>query len=295
MLPFEPHDAAFNRVNALYLAHAAEIAYLRAPSNAADERLGLDAKPFFNQLTRTRGFLGVCETHAVLAFRGTNPTTLPNWLTDVVVKLVTTSDYDGRVHHGFNSALRQSWKHLERQIARIGDRPLYLTGHSLGGALAVLAACRLAKDGLAPRAIYTFGSPRVGDRAFCAGYRLPTYRIVNRLDLVPQMPLASVKRLLPDKLRLTNEKILGALKRMAAKFPCYGHVRTLVYIDAGGTIHLDANHEPWTASAVAKAISMRGQAFVDGVSDHLISNYIRGLETGEIREADRPARRRSAT
>ena len=91
-LTFHPEDSSFNRANALYLAHAADVAYLRAPGAAAMERLGLKAIAFRNKVTRTRGFLGVCDTHAVLAFRGSDPVTLPNWLTDMVVELVDTRD-----------------------------------------------------------------------------------------------------------------------------------------------------------------------------------------------------------
>src|SRR2546430_11458794 len=108
-LPFHPHASSFNRVNALYLAHASDVAYHRAPGRAAMERLGLKTIAFRNKITRTRGFLGVCDTHAVLAFRGTDPVTLPNWLTDMVVKLVECDEYHGRVHHGFSSVLRRTW------------------------------------------------------------------------------------------------------------------------------------------------------------------------------------------
>lgn len=288
--PFEPEVSAFSLTNALYLAHASSIAYERAPATLAHEQLGLKTMAFFHQLTRTRGFLGVCETHAVLAFRGTNPLTLPNWFTDVVVKLVDSDHSHGRVHRGFNSALRRTWTKIERCLEHIQDRPLFLTGHSMGGALAMLAGCRLAKDGLAPKAIYTFGSPRVGDRAFCTGYTLPTYRVVNRLDLVPEMPIASVKRLLPTKPRILNDKLLDKLKRSASKVRCYGHVRTLVYIHRDGTITPDAQVEPWHVEAVARAIATRGKSFLEGVTDHLISNYIRGL-SGTVTEAP-PTKRR---
>jgi dienelactone hydrolase len=275
---FDPHDPSFNRVNALYLAHASDVAYQRGPVIAAQERLGLKAVAFRHKVTRTRGFLGVCDTHAVLAFRGSDPLTLPNWVTDAVVKLVEREEYDGRVHHGFSAALRHTWYKIERILDFAADKPLFLTGHSMGGAMAVLTACRLAKMGRAPAAVYTFGSPRVGDRAFCAGYRLPTYRVVNGLDLVPEMPLASMKRLLPAQARLTNHRILRGLKRVAARVPCYGHVRTFVYIDRDGAIIPDADVEPWHTHAVALAIATRGKSFHEGVTDHLIANYIRGLE-----------------
>jgi hypothetical protein len=161
----------------------------------------------------------------------------------------------------------------------------------MGGALAVLTACKLANKGCPPVATYTFGAPRVGDRNFCAGYTLPTYRVVNRLDLVPEMPLASVKRLLPEKPRFTNDRILGKLRQMARQVPCYGHVKTFVYIDRDGVIITDADVEPWHAHAVARAIATRGKSFLEGVTDHLISNYIRGLE-GEISKKQTGVRRR---
>ena len=288
---FNPHDIAFSRVNALYLAHASDIAYHRAPATTAKERLGLGAIAFCNKVTRTRGFLGVCDTHAVLAFRGSDPVTLPTWVTDVVVRLVERGEYQGRVHLGFSSALKHTWDKVESVLEAAENKPLFLTGHSMGGALAVLTACRLAKMGRPPMAVYTFGAPRVGDRTFCAGYSIPTYRIVNRLDLVPEIPLASVKRLLPAKVRLADGKILGKIKQLAGRVPCYGHVKTFVYIDRDGVITAGAEVEPWHMHAVARAIATRGKSFHEGITDHLISNYIRGLE-GQVGKKQTGVRRR---
>ena len=290
-LKFHPHEASFDRANALYLAHASDVAYQRSPAAAARDRLGLDAVGFVNKVTRTRGFLGVCDTPAVLAFRGSDPVTLPTWLTDAVVRLVEREEYAGRVHLGFASALRRTWDKIARVLDVVGGKPLFLTGHSMGGALAVLAACRLAKLGITPVATYTYGSPRVGDPAFCAGYALRTYRIVNRMDLVPEMPLASAKSLLPRTPRVTNEKILAKLHRLAERVPCYGHVNTFVYIDRDGEITTDADVEPWHVHAVARAIATRGKSFHEGITDHLISNYIRGLE-GNVGKRQPGVRRR---
>lgn len=290
-LSFHPDDPSFSRTNALYLAHASDVAYHRGPVRAARERLGLKALAFRNKVTRIRGFFGVCDTHAVLAFRGTDPVTLPNWLTDAVVRLVDRGEYEGRVHLGFSSVLSRTWGKIEKLLDEERDKPLFLTGHSMGGALAVLTACRLAKMGRPPIATYTFGAPRVGDPVFCACYAQTTYRVVNRLDLVPEMPLASLKRMLPEKPRFTNEKVLARLKRMAERVPCYGHVNTFVYIDHDGVITPNAGVEPWHAHAVARAIATRGKSFHEGITDHLIANYIRGLE-GKVRKKHTGVRRR---
>src|ERR1051326_9589544 len=98
-ISFDPGKSAFTRPSALYLAHASDIAYHRSPAAAAEERLGLRAIAFRNKLFRLRGFLGVCDTHAILAFRGSDPVTLPNWMSDLVVRLVERPEYGGRVRY----------------------------------------------------------------------------------------------------------------------------------------------------------------------------------------------------
>jgi triacylglycerol lipase len=275
-LPFDPDDPEFNRVNALYLAHAADIAYHRAPTAAARERLGLKAFAFRSKLTRARGFLGVCDTHAVLSFRGTDPVTLPNWLTVVAARLVACADFEGRVHHGFHYALRRTWNQVEAALDEAADKPLFLTGHSMGGALAVLAGCRLANARRPATATYTFGAPRVGDHHFCRGYELPTYRLVNRLDLVPELPLESARRTATASRRAKTAPAAG--RKKAAPVASYRHVNTLVYLDRDGEIAIDATIAPWHVDAVARAVATRGKSFFEGITDHLIVNYIRSLE-----------------
>jgi hypothetical protein len=63
---------------------------------------------------------------------------------------------------------------------------LYITGHSLGGALAQIASAVLERDNLA--ACYTFGSPRVGTERFDREVKCPHYRLVNDWDIVPGVP-----------------------------------------------------------------------------------------------------------
>ena len=66
------------------------------------------------------------------------------------------------------------------------DLGLYITGHSLGGALAQIASVVLERPNLA--ACYTFGSPRVGTWNFDRLVKCPHYRVINNWDLVPNVP-----------------------------------------------------------------------------------------------------------
>lgn len=147
--------------------------------------------------TDTQGFVAVkpatdTETGmAIVAFRGTQQ--IKDWMTnldaateDVPSRDPKSSAVLGKVHKGFN----QSFKSVEAQIHDLlkDDRglPLYITGHSLGGALATLATWYLPGQKLA--ACYTFGAPRVGDTGLMNRYRTPVYRIVNGADPVPFVP-----------------------------------------------------------------------------------------------------------
>jgi hypothetical protein len=88
-----------------------------------------------------------------------------------------------------------------------GSVPIYIAGHSLGGALAQIAAAGMGGDQVA--ACYTFGSPRVGNVYFDLWVKAPSYRVVNYADIVPQTPLpigyrhSGDARYLPDKVSAT--------------------------------------------------------------------------------------------
>ena len=64
--------------------------------------------------------------------------------------------------------------------------PLFITGHSLGGALALLATKLVARN--VDGACYTFGAPRVGNYEYFRFIKTPVFRIVNSSDIVPRVP-----------------------------------------------------------------------------------------------------------
>jgi pimeloyl-ACP methyl ester carboxylesterase len=154
-------------------------------------------------MVRTRGFVGERLGAWFVVFEGTDPLVVANWVTNFTF----VPDQDG-IHRGFGSALAAAWQEIAGALSQAGPKPqLYVTGHSLGGALAVLCALRAARElAAAAQAVYTFGMPRVGNRAFAAAYDQVlgenTYRLVHGEDIVPTVPpselrFAHVGRILP--------------------------------------------------------------------------------------------------
>jgi len=93
-----------------------------------------------------------------------------------------------KVHPGFWKAFKAVEKDLTTTLndEKYAKMPLYITGHSLGGALATVATYSLASDRIA--ACYTFGGPRVGNLQFGQRIKPPIYRIINASDIVPRVP-----------------------------------------------------------------------------------------------------------
>ena len=161
-----------------------------------------------------RAFLAIREAHlAVLAFRGTEGKELLN--TDLNLRLVPLPGVPGvMVHCGFLDVFNRCRNEIETAIDKNvpSTLQLYITGHSLGGALAQIASAALDRDNLA--ACYTFGSPRVGTAGFDEQVKCPHYRVINNWDLVPGLPLALFRgyRHNGDP-RLLTPKSTSALRR----------------------------------------------------------------------------------
>ena len=165
---------------------------------------------YFNNKGRdTQAYIFRTRQFMVLAFRGSQEP--KDWLTNFTTQLrnltirrngiTSVSSYRGRVHAGFflawaiieNTVLGQisQW---QLEAAEKGEKlpPLYITGHSLGGALATIAAAALSDNGIDVAGVYTFGQPRVGDRLFVSQLNSringKVFRFVNNNDIVPHVP-----------------------------------------------------------------------------------------------------------
>jgi len=188
-------DATFFREGrpeseALLCAEMARLAYaaferdLEAKSNveATLREIGFTACEFFSSAS-TQGFLAYDPVTAlsVLSFRGTE--LAPQKLATDLNALLVPWPGGGQVHRGFAEALEAAWERVAAVLGPVSGRVLY-TGHSLGAALATLAAARRP-----PHTLHTFGCPRVGDAAFAAATgSLNHHRFGLCCDIVTRVP-----------------------------------------------------------------------------------------------------------
>ena len=125
-----------------------------------------------------------------VTFAGTDPLRIEDWIKDF-----TLAPEPNVLHKGFSDALDSVWDEVEAAIRNrdVAEQPLFFTGHSMGGALAILAAERaLDKAGIRATAVYTFGSPRTGGQDFFDAYTPElggrTFRLAHGDDVVPTVP-----------------------------------------------------------------------------------------------------------
>jgi triacylglycerol lipase len=128
--------------------------------------------------------------HVIVSFRGTS--SIKDWLSDACFWMVEY--HQGRVHAGFLRAIKPVRNRLLTRLQDC-DKPVLITGHSLGGALAMLFADWLDRYCVLNtpfQGVYTFGQPRVGDGRFAESYngRIGdrTWRFINAEDVVPRVP-----------------------------------------------------------------------------------------------------------
>ncbi|KAF8088513.1 hypothetical protein N665_0538s0014 [Sinapis alba] len=200
----------------------------------------------------------------VIAFRGTEQTKWKDLQTDLMLVPVGLNperiggDFkeEVQVHSGFLSAydsvririislLKMAIGYIDDVAEREDKWHVYVTGHSLGGALATLMAIELASSQLAKRgaitvSMYNFGSPRVGNKKFADVYNQKvkdSWRVVNHRDIIPTVP-----------------RLMG-----------YCHVAHPVYLAAGEVENMDFQKDGY-----------HGEVIGEATPDILVSRFMKG-------------------
>jgi triacylglycerol lipase len=205
-VPFAAQSTDFSLVNAVWLMEASFASYKdeKRPANL-DRLTALGWKISFPDEGNAQCLVLDGPEAVILAFRGTrvegfvDPITRFRFVNTNLHDMLANFNFlphdpgDGRkVHRGFNQALELVYPKVKNMVNQIKQQSLnkqiWCTGHSLGAALATLAADRLSSV-FPIKGLYTFGSPRVGNAEFCRTFPVGnTYRFVDNRDLVTKVP-----------------------------------------------------------------------------------------------------------
>ncbi|MGV3484990.1 MAG: lipase family protein [Planctomycetaceae bacterium] len=173
---------------ALLFAELSMIAYNdENEAGRAAAEIGLPDIDFFDH-DGSQAFRFRNDDDCVITCRGTEPNEWNDIRADVKAATVL-AETAGKVHRGFKREVDDLWPMLETALES-NRMPLYFCGHSLGGAMATICAgrCLLSHIHSNPRQLYTYGSPRVGDKCYINYVKLDYYRFVNNNDIVTRVP-----------------------------------------------------------------------------------------------------------
>lgn len=193
----------FSWRSALSLCHASQLVY-EGPATVVEtaRAWGFDDVKTFES-DDTQAFFADKGQIAVVSYRGTE--SFGDWITNI--QLITEERDYGDVHGGFFDAFKEVDREVRAAIDGGGYSHLYVTGHSLGGALATIALIEYAGMGIQNKVGYTYGQPRTGKsnfrRSFDEAHAANFYRVFNKKDIVPRVPpgfrhVGTAKRLTED-------------------------------------------------------------------------------------------------
>jgi triacylglycerol lipase len=265
-ISFESNNTKFSLTNAYALALASQLAYESEDViRVTLLKQGFQTEFITDKETDTQLFIAHSGSAIVIAFRGTEGSKIKDWFTDAGFGFKET--VHGRIHKGFDKALDSVWNEIETTLNKVHQygQPLWITGHSLGGALAVLTAARLVLDlndsiYKSINGLYTFGQPRVGDSKFVKELDeeiKPRYfRFVNDNDIVPRVPI-----------RLNQYKDGG----------------TICFFDGEGNLCDDPSFWFQFLERIKGSFEQKLDMIPSFIEHHFIKEYIANIEKNTIR------------
>jgi len=245
----EPIEGLGRLRQSLLFAELSDIAYLPIEKvTQYVEPLGFDTIELFNR-DGSQAYLFANRTDTVIVCRGTQPNEWNDIKADVDAVSVV-SETVGRVHRGFKKEVDDLWPELEKTLVS-NNKTLWFAGHSLGGAMATICAgrCFLSHIPSMPHSLYTYGSPRVGNKRYINYCQLDHIRWVNNNDIVTRAPPA----------------LFG-----------YRHIGQEMYLDAYGHLR-QLNGWLRTKDRCRGLLNGLRNFSIDYFSDHLMGDYIEAI------------------
>ena len=261
MKKIQPYKTMLDEGNAYWMARLSKEVYTcvsdkdKKPhdeailaSLKADDPKFIDASGYDNKSAQS--MIVEHEDYLCMVFRGTDEAL--DWLDNI--NALATKELFGEFHRGFWNSTEDVWNEMYGKylyLNRKKKRPLFLTGHSLGGAMATVAASKLIHRDLPFISVYTFGQPRAvtreTSRIFNNEAKARFFRFQNNNDIVTRVPA----------------RIMG-----------YSHVGNCIYIDEDQNIHNDPGFWFRFLDVIEGAVSDLREKGIDGVKDHSMDDYL---------------------
>ena len=270
MKKLSPYKTDLDAGNAYWMARLSKEAYLRKSKDNPfpDEdsilaNLKKDDPKFISvsgvHKNSAQATLIEHEDYLCMAFRGTDE--LSDWLDNI--NAFSTKELFGEFHRGFWNSVEDVWRPINkkfRSLQKKNKRPLFITGHSLGGAMATIAAAKLIHVDKPFISVYTFGQPRALSRETAQVFNVECksrfFRFHNNNDIVTRVPA----------------RLMG-----------YSHVGNYLYITEEKEIYREVGFWFKFLDQVDGAVKDVKEKGFDGIKDHNINEYLSAIEKWNIK------------
>ncbi|NOQ35025.1 MAG: DUF2974 domain-containing protein [Methylococcaceae bacterium] len=270
MKTIKPYTTTLNGDNAYWMARLAQVVYWKRSEQdfAPDEaRILKDLQAEDDKFMSVTGFshnsaqamIVEHQDYLCMAFRGTDE--IADWIDNI--NGFPEKVLFGSFHRGFWNSLKDIWDSLYQHylaLRKAKKRPLFITGHSLGAAMATLAAAQFIHQDLPFSSVYTFGQPRTMTKEtsyiFDIEAKSRFFRFQNNNDLVTRVPA----------------RLMG-----------YSHVGSSVYISEEGGIYTDPGFWFRFLDSIDGAMEAIADRKIDAIEDHDMKHYIKAVKNWDFK------------
>ena len=232
---------------ALLMAKLSDSAY-NNDNQEIFSQLGFNQYKFLEH-NDAEGHLAASDTEVIITCRGTQPNQPSDLLADL--NAFPKTNGTGWVHKGFRREARKLLPEVLAWAEKHKGKDIYVTGHSLGAAMALYLVQELEFAGHSHVELYIYASPRLGNEEYIAQIKSPHWRFVNCNDLVTHVP----------------PQALG-----------FEHYGELCYINFYGNIRPLSTYQRFKDRLRAHWHDLKNFRLFDGIQDHLMTGYITKLE-----------------
>jgi len=196
-----------------------------------------------------QGHSGSNDSEVLITCRGTEPNRVNDLMADL--NTIPKRNGPGWVHEGFRKEGRKILPLIIDWVKANPGKDIFVTGHSLGAAMALYVTQELEFAGYTVNKLFTFGQPRLGNHSYVESIRTPHWRFVNCNDIVTHVPPAAMQ---------------------------FRHHGTLCYINFHGNIRTLTRYQRFKDMMRAHWRCWKKFELFDGLRDHSMVGYVGKLQ-----------------